>query len=226
MLHSCFQNTPFSQQIRYFSSLVAVDYNPSRDQTRIKEIALEHLGDLISIPISPPKSKEELFEEIISPALKKPAPYIKVILDFDKVIGFITYFPQENPFEKYGSIEFLAIDASHQGKNCGSLLLKTALDQLKKEGANWAELKITTRRPVPFYQKHGFILERHIVEGRSAGEMICQLNPQRKFSIRFLSSAYRNKTSFIPFAALTLLGILAYSHDKKHSVHDKKYDKK
>jgi GNAT superfamily N-acetyltransferase len=71
-----------------------------------------------------------------------------------------------HPSEEHWYLPLIGVDASHQGEGCGAALMKPALllcDRDKRP----AYLEATSRRSIPFYERHGFALLGTIQVGES-----------------------------------------------------------
>jgi ribosomal protein S18 acetylase RimI-like enzyme len=71
-----------------------------------------------------------------------------------------------HPTEPHWYLAVLGIDAHHQGKGLGSLLMKHTLLRVDKEHAI-AYLESSNPRNVPFYERHGFEVIGEIQTGSS-----------------------------------------------------------
>lgn len=60
-----------------------------------------------------------------------------------------------HPSEPHWYLPLLGVDASRQGEGCGSALMKQAVALCDRERRP-AYLEATSRRSVPFYERHGF----------------------------------------------------------------------
>jgi ribosomal protein S18 acetylase RimI-like enzyme len=71
-----------------------------------------------------------------------------------------------HPSEPHWYLAVLGVDAHHQGKGLGSLLMKHALVRVDKEHAI-AYLESSNPRNIPFYERHGFDVVGEIQTGDS-----------------------------------------------------------
>lgn len=92
--------------------------------------------------------------------------YVDKIIQFSKIIaihengmfqGFISYY-KNDPNKKIGFLSMLYIDKGFQSYGAGSILLKTAIEDLKKNLFSIYKLEVlrTNEKAIKLYTKFGF----------------------------------------------------------------------
>ena len=162
------------------SKAEVVDYSPSRDLERVSKIAADQLPALTSNWSINVTRKDSVISEIL-PIIESPHTYKKVLRIGNETIGFITYWENKKRTlcGKQALILHLAVDRQWHKNGYGSMLLEETVKHLEKEGADFVELLVTSDDPIPFYQKHKFIIINHPNSSppvRVDGKMVLFLN--------------------------------------------------
>lgn len=89
---------------------------------------------------------------------KKGQAIIDVVTVEDEAKGFIAYFKKSRT---QGFIWLLAVDNNQRKKGFGEMLVGHAIDELRKQGAQYATLaaKLLNKPAIALYKKMGFVEE-------------------------------------------------------------------
>ena len=206
--------TRLSNKINFsfrYNSYVIDRYNPSKDDVAIRKIAHENLPRLRSLPLGSlfsDQNSDEYLQEVLS-ALK--ICKVKVIRENKITVGYICYHRIDSSFlGKIGKIEQLAVDANYRGNGYGAILLKKAMEDLKKnDQVDCIKLDYTQSidrlKLEEFYIRHGFQLLKPPTT-REAGSMALSfLNPKtKKEKIREMLLLAKPTSPFFPKLFLSM----------------------
>jgi ribosomal protein S18 acetylase RimI-like enzyme len=142
------------------------DFNYEQDNEAVTEL-LKSNWEVLSplIPEYDPRVADITFRRKLSMNFY-PAPLtLKVLKKNKKLIGFITYTITR---EKRGHIELIAITADQQRHGYGTLLINSALNDLKKQHIKTVDINVSKQneKAQKLYNKIGFKLLEYLFEGR------------------------------------------------------------
>ncbi|MEO9309071.1 MAG: GNAT family N-acetyltransferase [Nitrososphaera sp.] len=103
--------------------------------------------------LEPQKAKS-----ILKKLSKNPNHIIFVAVQGDRIIGSTTLLVEQKFIHgggKVGHIEDVVVDARHQGKGIGEMMIKYVLDYAKKQGC-YKTILDCDDKVKPFYEKLGF----------------------------------------------------------------------
>jgi GNAT superfamily N-acetyltransferase len=172
------KNLPLNESIQ--------NYQNHRDEKAVKEIALENIFALVSIPLGKnynDEQKIEIIEREIIFTAKNSNYFSKVYRENEKTIGFINYGLHESWYSKTfpndiglnAKIYHLAIKKEYKSKGYGTDLLNHALEDCKKMNAHSVSLWTTGGSFAgDYYKKKGFDLKRRTKLNEEQWEMLIQ----------------------------------------------------
>ncbi|HXG13816.1 MAG TPA: GNAT family N-acetyltransferase [Candidatus Nitrosotenuis sp.] len=97
-------------------------------------------------------------KSILKKLSQNPDHVIFVAVEGDRVVGSTTLLIEQKFIHgggKVGHIEDVVVDAQHQGKGIGEMIIKYVLDYAKKQGC-YKTILDCDDRVKPFYEKLGF----------------------------------------------------------------------
>lgn len=98
-------------------------------------------------------------KSILKKLSQNPDHVIFVAVQGDRVVGSTTLLIEQKFIHgggKVGHIEDVVVDAQHQGKGIGEMIVKHVLDYAKKQGC-YKTILDCDDRVKPFYEKLGFV---------------------------------------------------------------------
>ncbi|MFN3653906.1 MAG: GNAT family N-acetyltransferase [Candidatus Nitrosotenuis sp.] len=98
-------------------------------------------------------------KSILKKLSQNPDHVIFVAVQGDRVVGSTTLLIEQKFIHgggKVGHIEDVVVDAQHQGKGIGEMIIKYVLDYAKKQGC-YKTILDCDDRVKPFYEKLGFV---------------------------------------------------------------------
>ena len=145
-MSSCLQAQPDS-------SMSVVDFKPSHDTVKVKQMCTDHwkflgLDDALDSSGS------------VDCTLKDERMITKVLKNNDKVVGFVAY---RHDLRDSWYVSKLVVDTNYQKKGYGNILMQSVIDDVIEHGGNEITLKVfvDNTRACAFYKdKFGFKVEQ------------------------------------------------------------------
>jgi len=128
------------------------DFDPARDTQPIIDIFNKN-HHMLS-----PDDDSSLYQSILESCYKNPRCTIKVLLENEKLAGYIRY----QKIGRHGSIEELAVEDNFRNKEYGALLLSTAIEEFNDMPYIQLACYKNNAPALHLYQKMGFKKEKTV----------------------------------------------------------------
>ncbi|MEM3676059.1 MAG: ribosomal protein S18-alanine N-acetyltransferase [Thermoplasmataceae archaeon] len=100
-------------------------------------------------------------KQMLRRVFNDPKSFSFVLLDGDKVVGYVSAIPLD---ESSADIESIAVDPNYQGQGYGRELMKIIEEEMKKRGFSVSVLEVRDKneKALKFYLSNGYRIVKHI----------------------------------------------------------------